>query len=632
MKKILFAGLGALTALFCCCNKPAPTPPEPTLELSTTQVNCPATLYSQMVEVTTNVSDWSATFKQTAPTGWSLAKKGSQLTISVSANTELKPITATVVVKASEGISKEITVNQLGQAPAILLSQKTAILDNGYPRELAVEITTNIEPQVKIEGNWLTLKEPKASKAMVAKSYRFAVAQNGQEPRTGKIIFVKAGGETPSDTMLVFQPAFADTLLLYKATEMNISYGVGGKSFNSKQTDLLSKMEQGTIIVQQLSSIADKQTLVGLADDRQGTAYFTLYIDGKNIGFETHGVTHIRGEAATTRPVAKLQTIALKATKGQGYKLFANGRLLLSLPLTGSNYQFLSNIEGLNSAAVGKLPRASGNDIFPYSGQMKMVEIYDSLLSDERLLEITNQTPAPKEFAPVARFDMFYKGDATRCNQFRIPSLLSLSDGTVLASMDARFGGTFDSPNNLDNALRRSTDGGHSFGEATLPLNFTDFPNTSGYRTWSASFIDPVMMEDKINRRVYMMVDAFPWGGGIATAGRCLPGSGFKTIGTEKYLALTSDPVPEDKQTADQDMANFNFTIRQGGIIWDDRSNQPTEYSVNNHFELLHKGIPLTVKQQLYESVDAPMSIYFERSLFRVFRTSYLWIIHSDDS
>lgn len=421
-----------------------------------------------------------------------------------------------------------------------------------------------------------------------------------------------------------------DTSILYQAQNLRIASGEGGE-IPKEQFDKLKTMEEGTIIVQYMTSTSGLQSLFGIGDNRAGASHFNLYINGSKIGFETRGAGDISGSGNTTRQPRQLQTVALKAEKGVGYKIFANGKLIMDKPFIGSNYKFISSLPNLNSAFVGKTPRVAVGNAYLYSGNIEFINIFNRLLSDQELAEITNVTPIPETFVPVRRFDMFYNGDQTASEWFRIPSLLTLKSGTVLASIDARFGGTTDSPNNLDNVLRRSTDGGRSFASPTFPLNFLDYPNAAGFKTWSASFIDPIMMQDKRSGRVYMMLDAWPWGGGNVTRNGCHVGSGLKTINGKKYLALTNVAVPTDKTQADKNMADFKFTIRENGIIWDDVANVPTEYSVNGKFEVMQNGTPLTVKQQVNNSVDVPMNIYFERSIFRVFRTSYIWIIHSDD-
>ena len=115
----------------------------------------------------------------------------------------------------------------------------------------------------------------------------------------------------------------------------------------------------------------------------------------------------------------------------------------------------------------------------------------------------------------------FYAGDATKSNYFRIPSLLTLDSGTVIAAADARYGGTHDSKSKINTAFAKSTDGGNTWGEPTLPMKFDDYvaknidwPRDSVGKNvqiqGSASYIDPVLLEDKSTHRVFLFADLMP--------------------------------------------------------------------------------------------------------------------------
>ena len=65
-------------------------------------------------------------------------------------------------------------------------------------------------------------------------------------------------------------------------------------------------------------------------------------------------------------------------------------------------------------------------------------------------------------------------------------------------------------------------------------------------------------------------------------------GSGFKTVDGEKYVKLHWHKDPAN---------TYNYTIREDGIIYDDRTGMPTEYSVDGDYDLLKNGEYLTQKQ-----------------------------------
>lgn len=230
----------------------------------------------------------------------------------------------------------------------------------------------------------------------------------------------------------------------------------------------------------------------------------------------------------------------------------------------------------------------------------------------------------------------FHSSSGTGSNYYRIPSMLTTSDGTVIAAIDARFGGTADSPNNLDTAVSLSYDSGATWSESFLALSFEDYENTNSIlkadgsiRTEnSASAIDPSLLQDKETGRIFMLVDVFPYGCGAFASQK---GSGYTEINGQNYLALRQKGEDE-----------YNYTVRENGAIFDKDGNQ-TEYSLNSKYEILENGIPFTVKQKkvsywynipfsISNRNQVPMNIMYQDALFQPLGTSYLYLIYSDDS
>lgn len=228
----------------------------------------------------------------------------------------------------------------------------------------------------------------------------------------------------------------------------------------------------------------------------------------------------------------------------------------------------------------------------------------------------------------------FPAGTGVGSNYYRIPSVITTRDGTVLAAIDARFGGTFDSPNNLDTAVSRSTDGGKTWGASQLALSFQDWedsrslikPGTQANRS-SASAIDPSLLQDRETGRIFALVDAFPSGVGINSG---LPGSGYTEIDGQKYLLLRKNGEEE-----------YCYTVRENGIIYD-ADGVKTAYSLNDRYEILENGVPLTVEQKkmhywytlpfgMGNGVEVLMNILYEDALFQPLPTSYLYLVTSDD-
>lgn len=171
---------------------------------------------------------------------------------------------------------------------------------------------------------------------------------------------------------------------------------------------------------------------------------------------------------------------------------------------TLGGYRFISEITGLDTVSLGATKRGGINK-YTFGGNIHKIEVYETPLTDEELIEETKKTAYPE------LQQIFHKNDGTGANYYRIPALLTLKSGTVISAADARFGGTHDSPNNIDIAVARSEDGGKNWSKPELPFHYEDYEDNTleipvGTQTrvnQSASFIDPVLLQDEETERVF---------------------------------------------------------------------------------------------------------------------------------
>ena len=93
-------------------------------------------------------------------------------------------------------------------------------------------------------------------------------------------------------------------------------------------------------------------------------------------------------------------------------------------------------------------------------------------------------------------------------NSFRIPALVTLSDGTLVAAADARWNTTYDG-GGLDTMIAISKDDG-----ATWTHSFANYLGDNGNEyngSSSTAFIDPALAVTS-NDTIYMLVDLYPYG------------------------------------------------------------------------------------------------------------------------
>lgn len=363
----------------------------------------------------------------------------------------------------------------------------------------------------------------------------------------------------------------------------------------SSDVESLKNLESGTIISRFDTSKGDIQSLISIGNNTVANGHFHLYVADNTVGFE---VRNQSGNIATGKSSAVLNnginTVALKVTSGEGYKIFINGKLAGEVKTT--NATLSAGVVDVNNAFIGKTDRSSGNE-YPFNGYIDFIDIYGETLSDKYLIDITGQTvlPSEEEILPEGMktepLDLFKPGDLGSQN-FRIPALFTTKDGTVIASIDVRNQGGADAPwNDIDSGVRRKTLGGE-WEEAQKVI---DYPSR-------ASVIDTALTQDEETGRIFLLVTTFPENYGFWQA---QAGSGYTDIDGVKYRSL-------------YDASGNLYTIRESGNVYDSEGNI-TNYNVNVHsMELTKDGV-------------AAGNVMTASCELKVYGTSYLSLIYSDD-
>ncbi len=433
-----------------------------------------------------------------------------------------------------------------------------------------------------------------------------------------------------------------DGIVLEK-DNVEVTEGQGVSLDGEAGADYVKALTQGTIVVAYKSTSQNAiQSLFSVGNSTAGNQnrHFHIYItSGGGVGMELRNTDedfkYTMSMPASVRSLYKgeqvVNTVAFKADAENGqYKLFANGELLATLDKEA--FKFISDISGVDNVTLGGTMR-SGQTAYPFGGTIQSVKVYGNPLTDEELIQETGATQYGE--------NIFYAGDATHSNYFRIPSLLTLSSGTVITAADARYGGTHDSKSKINIAFSKSTDGGNTWGEPTLPLRFDDYigknidwPRDSVGKNvqiqGSASYIDPVLLEDRDTKRIFLFADLMPAGIGSSNAS---VGSGFKEIDGKKYLKL---------RRSEEGANDYNYSVRENGIIYNDVTGEPTEFRVDQEYNLYQNDTALTCKQYDYNfegsnlieiqtDQDVNMNVFYKDSVFKAFPTNYLAMRYSDD-
>lgn len=258
-------------------------------------------------------------------------------------------------------------------------------------------------------------------------------------------------------------------------------------------------------------------------------------------------------------------------------------------------------------------PAVFAEEIGPHEGinDMNEIEVITPLTVEETTLNLAELYPSPSYskllIAPMPTPGMtennpFLRGTG-ESNSFRIPSLITLSDGTMLAAADARWNVTYDG-GGLDTIVSRSEDGG-----STWHYSYANFLGDNGNEyngTDSTCFIDPILVEK--DGTVYLLVDLYPYGVALNGKGNTAPTkeTGFNNDG---YLQL--------KKMGEY---AYNYYLKDG-LIYKNNSDTPVQgIRVDDHFNLISES----------ESISSP-NLFFKNAPYQVKRTSFLYLVKSQD-
>ncbi|HEP1824346.1 TPA: exo-alpha-sialidase [Streptococcus suis] len=413
-----------------------------------------------------------------------------------------------------------------------------------------------------------------------------------------------------------------------------------GIDITSEAFDKISGETQSVVLKFKSNTPNQLQALFGASNSKAGfrNNYFSIFMrDTGEIGIEVRdqqrGINYLFSRPASIWGIHKGEPVEntvvfIADSTAKTYTVYVNGTKIISE--TVNNFLPISGIGGLDNVSVGSVNR-EGRDAYTMNGQVSQFSIYNRILSDEEIQGKVGQLPYSY---------IFRSGDATNANYFRIPTLYTLSNGRVLSSIDARYGGTHDSKSKINIATSYSDDNGQNWSTPQLTLKFDDYaeelltwPRATGLRdaqiNGSASFIDSALVEDRTTGNVIMLADAMPFGIGNGNANR--NDSGYKEIEGKYYLKL--------KKEGD---ADYNYSVREDGVIYEDTGNTPTNYRLNDRYEVFEADKPLTVEQysvsydngslqEFHNGKHVPMNVFYKDSLFKVARTNYLGYTISKD-
>ena len=218
---------------------------------------------------------------------------------------------------------------------------------------------------------------------------------------------------------------------------------------------------------------------------------------------------------------------------------------------------------------------------------------------------------------------------------FRIPALVTLSDGTMVAAADARWNHTGDACS-IDIMVSKSKDKGKTW-EFSLPMYFND--STDSKHNYGACFIDAVMVRDGKDK-IYLMADLYPGGVAINTAPKQPDAaSGYIEINGEKRLVLyrTWDPDIQDDNNYSYYVGDFESDAKEAlapiyEALADGSYSTTPSFYMDRYFYLYTADRDKMYCQQLNGGTSiVHQNVFFNNALLHVRAATYLYLITSED-
>ncbi len=185
-------------------------------------------------------------------------------------------------------------------------------------------------------------------------------------------------------------------------------------------------------------------------------------------------------------------------------------------------------------------------------------------------------------------------------SNFRIPCLVSLDNGTLVAACDARWNHSSDACG-LDTIVSRSKDNG-----ATWRYTFANYlgDNGNAFNYNSTAFIDPAIATD--GETVYMIADLYPAGIAINTTPnthRPLVGSTGFDENDNLILAAATDEINGLSPSADRISQSFNYHLEKNPdeygesyyLLKDAQGNTVEGYVIDAFFNIRGEGVDTNI-------------------------------------
>ena len=193
-----------------------------------------------------------------------------------------------------------------------------------------------------------------------------------------------------------------------------------------------------------------------------------------------------------------------------------------------------------------------------------------------------------------------FKQGTLDSNSYRIPAMVTLNDGTLVAAADARWNTTYDG-GGLDTAVAYSDDDGETW--TNYLANYLGDNGNEYNGKLSTAFIDPALAYDG-DDTIYMLCDLYPYGVAL---------NGNKDTDPVSDVGFNNDGTLKLKKTGE---SKYSYYLK-GDTIYDSNGTAVSGCTVDEYFNIESNGVS--------------SNLFFADSPYQVVRTGYLYLTKSTD-
>ena len=243
----------------------------------------------------------------------------------------------------------------------------------------------------------------------------------------------------------------------------------------------------------------------------------------------------------------------------------------------------------------------------------------------------------------MANFTNPYSAGTGNSKLFRIPSILTLKNGRVIAGGDIRYGNGTDDPANIETVIRYSDDNCKTWSDIVWVNHFDDMEDADHNKAipTSASFCDAAMCQGA-DGVIYHASDACPAYMGLWSAGTYGKGNGF----IEGKLALCDKTSHEKAESTTLDKKHYPYYVgdfNEAGfapVLKFADNESYNNYFVNRDYyiyqQIGEELIPVLIKQMNKDGTlnnnDIIANIFYAYAPIKIYPTYYLWMRKSYDN